>query len=81
MTRSSMTARVCTASAGKATAVEKGLLLRRGGAAEHGVAVRKAAEAADDVGVPLRPFQPVGVALRAVEGDGLFLVGQILPNA
>src|SRR4029077_1642203 len=38
-------------------AVEKGLFLGCGGAAQHGVAVGKAAEPANDVGVQLRPFQ------------------------
>ena len=62
----------------KAAAVEERLLLGRGGAAEHGVAVREAAEAADDVGVQLGPFEGVGVAARAVERDAALLVGERL---
>ena len=60
----------------EAAAVEKGLLLGRGGAAEHGVAVREAAEPADDVGVQLRPFQQVGVAGRGKQRAASLLVGQ-----
>src|SRR5262249_49066147 len=37
-------------SAGKSAALEESLLLRRGGAAEHRIAMGEAAEAADDVG-------------------------------
>ena len=48
----------------KSAVVEKGLLLLGGDAAEQRVAMREAAEPADDVGVLLRPFQQVGVAGR-----------------
>lgn len=45
------------ASAGEAAGVEECLLLGAGGAPEHGIAVRKAAEAADDVQMDARVFQ------------------------
>ena len=62
----------------EAAAVEKRLFLGRGGAAEHGVAMRKAAEPADDVGVQLGPFHEVGVAGRAEQRDAALLVGERL---
>src|SRR5262249_46605213 len=61
----------------KAAAVEEGLFLRRGGAAEYRVAVREAAEAADDVGVPLGMFQEFVVAVAACQVDAALLVGEI----
>src|SRR5450759_3486549 len=65
-------------SAGEVAAVEEGLLLRRADAAEHRIAVREAAEAADDIGVPFRPFQAVGVIARAIERDRPFLISELL---
>src|ERR1039458_6332790 len=65
-------------SAGEAAAVEEGLLLRRADPAEHRIAVREAAEAADDIGVPFRPFQAVGVIARAIERDRPFLISEFL---
>src|ERR1700704_284200 len=62
---------------GKAAIVQKSLLLRCGGAAEHGVAVREAAEPANDVGMQFGPFDRIGVAGCAVEGDAALLVGEI----
>src|ERR1700704_5985119 len=64
-------------SARKAAGVQKGLFLRRGGAAEHGVTVRKASEAPDDVRVNLG----ISVGLAAVgltrQGQGSLLVSEI----
>src|SRR5450631_3385187 len=64
-------------SPGEPAAVEERLFLRRGDAAEYGVAVREAAEAADDVGVDFRPFQPVGVADRLVKRKAALLIGEV----
>src|SRR5690242_17109526 len=61
--------------AGEAAAVEEGLLIGRGGAAEDGVAMREAAEPADDVGVQLRPLQLLGVANGAKQRAAALLVG------
>src|SRR5712671_7003491 len=61
----------------KPAAVEECLLFRGGGTAEHGVAVREAAEPADDVGVMLGPFDRLRVVGRAVEGDAALLVGEL----
>src|ERR1043166_6254454 len=58
-------------------AVQKRLLLRGRLAAEHGVAMREAAEAADDVAVLLGVFQ-VLIARRAVKLDAAELVGEFL---
>src|ERR1043165_6777341 len=55
-------------------AIEKRLLLRRGFAAQHGVAMREAAEAADNVAVLLGVFQ-VRVPRRAVKLDAAELAG------
>src|SRR3981081_2048079 len=62
---------------GKAAIVQKSPLFRGGGAAEHGVAVREAAEPANDVGMQFGPFDRIGVAGCAVEGDAALLVGEI----
>src|SRR5450756_1769391 len=62
-------------SAGEAAAVEERLFLRGADAAEHRIAVP---EAADDIGVPFRPFQAVGVVARAIERDRPFLISQLL---
>jgi hypothetical protein len=50
------------ASALETAAVEEGLLLGRGLPSKHRIAMRKAAEPADDVGVDVRPFEIVFVA-------------------
>ena len=54
--------------------IEKRGFFRRGRAAEHGVAMREAAECADDVGVQLGPFQPICVAFLAKQFDAAFLI-------
>ena len=61
----------------KPPAVEKGLFLGRGGAAEHGVAVGKAAEPADDVGMVVRPISSSWHRRPAIKRHAAFLVGQI----
>src|SRR5882757_9631319 len=61
----------------KPAAVEEGLLLHRGGAAERFIPMREAAEAANDIGVMLGPFGRIRVAARAIEGDAALLVGEI----
>jgi uncharacterized ferredoxin-like protein len=59
----------------EAAAVEECLFLRRAYAAKHGIAMGKAAETADDIGVKFRPFQAIGVVMRAMDRDRVFLVG------
>src|SRR5262245_20342148 len=61
--------RINARSPGEPAGIQKRLLFGRGGAAQYLVAVREAAEAADDVGVVLGIFQAVIVAERAVERD------------
>src|SRR5687768_16207368 len=69
-------------SPGEPALIKVGLLLRRGGAPEHGVAVRKAAETGDDVVVEYGPLQGLGVAglvgQALAEGDAGLLVGEVL---
>ena len=65
-----------TPSAGEAAGVEKGLLVRCRSAAEHRVAMRETAEAADDVGVELGPFQQFGVARPRAQREASFLIGE-----
>src|SRR5665213_709737 len=60
----------------EAAAVEERLFLRGADAAKHSVAMRKAAETADDVGMDFRPFQAVGIVMRAMDSDCVFLIGQ-----
>src|SRR6185437_934237 len=67
-----------TNSAGKTAAIQECLLFGRRGTAEHGIAVREAPEAADNIGVYFRPFQPIRIARRLVKGDAALLVGNIL---
>ena len=62
---------------GETAAVEEGLFFRRGLAPEHLVAVGEAAEAADDVGVQLRPLQKFGVTSRREQRAAMLLVGQM----
>src|SRR5262245_27331423 len=64
-------------SACETAAVEEGLFLRRCGAAEHGIPMRKAAEATNDVCMQFRPFQIFNVADRFIKGDTALLIGQI----
>jgi hypothetical protein len=59
----------------KPTLIEKGLLLGSGRAAKNAVAMGKAAEPADDIGVVLGIFQVFGVAGFAEEIDAIELVG------
>src|SRR3954464_1522423 len=59
----------------ESAAVEKGLFLSCGVAAEQGVAVGEAAKPADDVGVQLRPFQKVSVAGRRKQRAASLLIG------
>src|SRR4029450_1648907 len=54
-----------TRSAGKAAAVEEGLLVGGGGEDEQRVAVREAAEAADDYGMVLGIFREFMIAIGA----------------
>src|SRR5215471_14471128 len=61
----------------KAAAVEEGLLLRPGGAAQRRVAVRESAEATDDVGMLLGVFRGLIVAIAARERDAAFLIGEV----
>src|SRR6185312_16783955 len=68
-------ARVLT---GKPAFVEERLLLDRRDAAEHGIAMREAAEACDDVVMHLRPLQAVGVARGRIERDAPVLVRHVL---
>src|SRR6185503_16033152 len=63
---------------GEAAPVQEGLLFGRGSAPEHGVAVRKAAEATDDVGMNVRPFEAVGVARGLIAQEPALLVDQTL---
>src|SRR5690242_18829090 len=65
-------------SAGKTPAVQKSLLFRRSAASERGVAMRKASEPSDDIGVNFRPFQIFCTAGRFVEGNATLLIGKIL---
>src|SRR6516164_2999962 len=64
-------------SARKAAAIEEGLLLRPGGAAQRRVAVRKPSETTDDVGMLLGVFRELIVAVAARERDAAFLIGEI----
>ena len=64
-------------SPGEAAASKKGLLLRRSRAAEDRIAMREAAEAADDVGVILGKGQTFLVAGGADQGKTALLIGQI----
>src|SRR6516164_8558446 len=64
-------------SARKAAAIEEGLLLRPGGAAQRRVAVRKPSETTDDVGMLLGAFRELIVAVAARERDAAFLIGEI----
>src|SRR5262249_29385037 len=61
----------------ESAAVEEGLLFRRRDAAEQLVAVREAAEPADNVRMQLGPFDRIGIAARAVERDAPLLVGNL----
>jgi predicted O-linked N-acetylglucosamine transferase (SPINDLY family) len=65
-------------STGKSALVEEGLLLRRRRATERGVAVRKPAEAADDVGVVLGIAHALGVVGEPAQGGAAFLIRQRL---
>src|SRR5262245_6951421 len=64
-------------SACETATVEERLFLRRCGAAEHGIPMRKAAEATNDIGMQFRPFQIFEIADCFVEGDTPFLISQI----
>src|ERR1700688_1268947 len=64
-------------SPGKTPAGEKRLLLRRAGTAQHRVAVGKAPEAADDVGVLLGVLCELIVAIAARQLHAAVLVGQM----
>ena len=65
-------------SAGKAAVVEEGLLVRVRGAAQQRVAVREAAEAADDLGMVLGIFREFIIAIGARQLQASFLIGYIL---
>src|SRR5262245_51410717 len=64
-------------SACETATVEERLFLRRCGAAEHGIPMRKAAEATNDIGMQFRPFQIFEISDCFVKGDTPFLIGQI----
>src|SRR4249919_2795203 len=64
-------------SAGETAAIQKCLLFGCGGTAEHGVAVREPAEAANDIGVYFGPFEIFRVSNRLVESDSELLIGEI----
>ena len=64
-------------SARKPAAIEEGLLLRPGGAAQRRVAVREPPEATDDVGVSLGIFRELIVAVAAREREAAFLIDEI----
>src|ERR1043165_3653309 len=59
---------------GEAAVVEELLLRRRGHAAEDRVAMRETAEAANNIGVDLGPFQAIGIARRFVKRQAAFLI-------
>src|SRR5215469_15215978 len=65
-------------SAGKSAALQKGLLLRRHGAAEHTVTVREAAKAADDLGMLLGISAIVRIGCAAKQLHATKLVGEML---
>ena len=65
-------------SAPKSATIEKGLFLRRRRAPQDGIAVRKAAEPADDIGMILGVFQIVRLPALAKEFDATQLIGQML---
>src|SRR5579871_984087 len=65
-------------SSGKAAGVQEGLFLRRGDASEDMVAVREAAEPADDVGVLLGVAKVLGIVSVSEQLDAAELVGQML---
>jgi hypothetical protein len=64
-------------SASKAAIVEKGLFLRRRGAAQGRVAMREAPEAANDIGVVLGVFTELIIAVAARQLQAAFLVRQV----
>src|SRR3954447_8885535 len=65
-------------SAGETAAVEEGLLVRGGVAAEQTVAVGEAAKPPDDVGVLTRVFQVLGIVGVLKQRDAMQLIGQVL---
>ena len=65
-------------SAGKSAAVEKGLFFRQRRSPQKTIAMREAAEPADDGGMVLGIFQVVGIAGFAEKFDAALLVGQML---
>jgi len=64
-------------SAGKAAIVEKGLLLRRRGAAQNRVAMREPPEAANDTGMTLGILAELVIAVAARQLQAAFLVGKV----
>src|SRR5262249_54917834 len=65
-------------SAGETAVIQKGLLFRRGGAAECGIAMREPTEAADNVCMNFRPLQVVNISGCLVKREAAFLIGEIL---
>src|ERR1700739_20033 len=65
-------------SAGKSAVVEKRLLLRRGASSQNTIAMGKAPEPADDVGMILGVSKVVGIAGLTKQFDATLLVGQLL---
>src|SRR2546423_274881 len=64
-------------SAGKAAVVEKGLFLRRRGAAQDRVAMRESPEAANDTGMALGVFAELIIAVAARQLKAAFLIRQV----
>src|SRR5207248_11434767 len=64
-------------SAGKPAIVEKGLLLRRRGAAQDRVAMRETSEAANDIGMPLGVFAELIIVVAARQLQAAFLVREV----
>src|SRR3954469_11374371 len=65
-------------SAGEAAGVEKGLFVRCHSPSQHRVAMGKAAEAANDIGVGLSVFCDFIVAQAACQLEASFLIGENL---
>src|SRR6267142_3745582 len=65
-------------SGGKAPFVQECLFVRRGGAAQNAVAVGEAPEAADDLGMVLRPLRAFSQARLSRQFDAAHLVGELL---
>src|SRR5262245_44511845 len=65
------------ASPGKSATVEKCLFVGRGRASERNIAVWKATEAPDDIGVQLRPLQEFCIASCAKQSERALLISAV----